>query len=219
MSIARSFHLQDNNVHFGGVDRFRLYGELLDPELSNLHIVTVALGLRILSKSSIEFLYHHYRQVRRADFLRDHDFKRDPNGLSRRIGDEWDLVIGIEEWEHVEVELIGALARPYPFRVITRLLGLPMEANEKFLEWAVQLINYPWDPEAASSASAQFTNYLRPLVVERRRKPGEDLLSLLATEEVEGQPDLRGGRRVSTVDRPGSACRGRGSARAPGLHR
>ena len=88
---------------------------------------------------------------------------------------------------HGETELVSALTRPYPFMVITRLLGLPMEANKKFLDWALQLINYPWDPEGALAASAAFTDYLAPLVAERRRRPGEDLLSLLATEEVEGQ--------------------------------
>jgi len=86
-----------------------------------------------------------------------------------------------------EVELVGAFTRPYPFRVITRLLGLPLEADEKFLDWALELINYPWDPERALAASREFTSYLTPLVAERRRAPGEDLLSLLATEEVEGQ--------------------------------
>jgi len=71
--------------------------------------------------------------------------------------------------------------------VITRLLGLPLDADQRFLDWALQLINYPWDPEGALAASAEFTNYLAPLVAERRGKPGDDLLSLLATEEVEGQ--------------------------------
>ncbi len=89
--------------------------------------------------------------------------------------------------ESGEAELVSAFTRPYPFKVITRLLGLPLDADQKFLDWALQLINYPWDPEAALAASAEFTNYLAPLVAERRGKPGDDLLSLLATEEVEGQ--------------------------------
>ena len=89
--------------------------------------------------------------------------------------------------ERGEVELVSAFARPYPFKVITRLLGLPLESDQKFLDWALQLINYPWDPEGALAASAEFTNYLTPLVAQRRETPGDDLLSLLATEEVEGQ--------------------------------
>ncbi|MCZ6713565.1 MAG: cytochrome P450 [Deltaproteobacteria bacterium] len=89
--------------------------------------------------------------------------------------------------ESGEAELVSAFTRPYPFKVITRLLGLPLDADQRFLDWALQLINYPWDPEGALAASAEFTNYLAPLVAERRGKPGDDLLSLLATEEVEGQ--------------------------------
>ncbi len=86
-----------------------------------------------------------------------------------------------------EVELVSAFTRPYPFSVITRLLGLPMDADERFLDWALKLIDYPWDPEGALAASREFTGYLAPLVAERRMQPGEDLLSLLATEEVDGQ--------------------------------
>ncbi len=81
-----------------------------------------------------------------------------------------------------EAELVSAFARPYPFKVITRLLGLPVESDQKFLDWALQLINYPWDPESALAASDEFTSYLTPLLAQRRERPGEDLLSLLATE-------------------------------------
>ena len=86
-----------------------------------------------------------------------------------------------------EVELIGAFARSYPMRIITRLLGIPSDDEPRLLEWALKLISYPWDPEAALLASAEFTRYLAPRVAERRTDPQEDLLSLLATEEVEGE--------------------------------
>lgn len=110
----RSFRqtgLQDNNGKFRGVDRFRYYGELFDPELSNLHILTAALGFPLLRHSSIEILYHRYRQDEPAPFLRDVSFKRDPDGIHRDLGEEWDAVLGIEEWEHWEIEIIGAIFR------------------------------------------------------------------------------------------------------------
>jgi alginate production protein len=43
----RQTGLHANNDRFLGVDRFRYYGELVEPELSNLHIVTASLGYRI----------------------------------------------------------------------------------------------------------------------------------------------------------------------------
>jgi hypothetical protein len=105
----RQTGLQDNNDAFMGVDSFHYYGELFDPELSNMHIVSGALGIRFLRNSSLEFVYHYYRQVRGTDFIRDAEFKRDPTGLKRTLGHEWDLVLGVEEWNRIEIELIGGI--------------------------------------------------------------------------------------------------------------
>lgn len=110
----RSFRqtgLQDNNAKFRGVDRFRYYGELLDPELSNLRVGTAAIGFTFWNESSVEILYHWYRQDRAAKFLRDATIRRQPAGRKKSIGHEIDLVVGIEEWEHIEIELVGAAFR------------------------------------------------------------------------------------------------------------
>ncbi len=110
--IDRSFRqtgLQDNNGKFRGVDRFRYYGELLRPELSNLRIFTMAVGRRLFSNSSVELAYHTYRQVEPAPFLRDARIGIRPSGLSRSIGRELDLVVGLEEWTHWEFELVLAV--------------------------------------------------------------------------------------------------------------
>jgi hypothetical protein len=113
----RSFRqtgLQRNNARFRGVDRFKYYGELLEPELSNLRVGTASVGFRFLKHSSVELLYHLYRQVDAAKFLRSADVRRQPAGRRRGIGHELDLVIGIEEWEHVEIELVGSAFRAGP---------------------------------------------------------------------------------------------------------
>lgn len=107
----RQTGLEDNNGRFRGVNDFRYYGELLDPELSNLHIVTGALGFPLLRKSSIEFVYHFFRQAEAAPFLRSVGFKRDPDGRHASIGHEWDVILGLEEWKHLEIEAIGAIFR------------------------------------------------------------------------------------------------------------
>ncbi len=85
----RQTGLQDNNGRFRGVDRFRYYGELLRPELSNLQIWTAALGMRFWRSSSVEFLYHLYYQVEEASILRGARIKADPQGTNRNIGQEW----------------------------------------------------------------------------------------------------------------------------------
>ena len=107
----RQTGLQDNNAKFRGVDRFRYYGELFRPELSNLQISSLALGVPLFERSSLELVYHHYRQVEAADFLRDAEIDFDPLGHRRNIGHELDLVLGLEEWTHLEIEAVASVFR------------------------------------------------------------------------------------------------------------
>lgn len=86
-----------------------------------------------------------------------------------------------------EVDIIRAYARPYPFTVISRMLGIPTHDEEQFLEWAVKLLDYPWDPEGALRARAEFSAYMAPIIEARRQRPADDVLSLLASAEFEGQ--------------------------------
>jgi hypothetical protein len=110
----RSFRqtgLHKNNGRFWGVDSFRYYGELLRPELSNLHVLTISAGLSLLRNSSVEVVYHRYWQDHAAAFMRDARIKAKPLGKDNDIGQEWNVVVGIEEWKHVELELVAALFR------------------------------------------------------------------------------------------------------------
>jgi len=84
-------------------------------------------------------------------------------------------------------DLVEAFTRPYPFSVIARMLGIPVHDEGKLLEWALKLIDYPWDPEGALRARAEFAQYMQPILEERRESPGDDVISLLATAEFEGQ--------------------------------
>jgi len=85
-----------------------------------------------------------------------------------------------------EVDLVEQFARPFPFSVITRLLGLPVEDEPHFLTWALKIIDWPWDPTGAIRARDEFTEYLRPLLEQRRSQPEDDVLSIIANAEVEG---------------------------------
>lgn len=85
------------------------------------------------------------------------------------------------------VEFVEAFTRPYPFTVITRMLGIPVDDEGRFLHWALKLIDYPWDPAGALLARQEFAEYMQPIVAQRRREPGQDVISLLAAAEHEGQ--------------------------------
>ena len=110
-SDFRQTGLHDNNNRFNGVDRFRYYGEILRPELANLHIGTVSAGIPMLDNSSVEFVYHYYHQVNARDVMRSSRISADLTGTSGEIGHEWDLVIGLEEWQHLELEFVAGMFR------------------------------------------------------------------------------------------------------------
>ena len=87
----------------------------MQPELSNLHILTAALGFRLFEntwdESSIDLIYHAYWQVESAPFLRDVAIDADPEGKRRTIGQEWDLVLSIQHFNPFEMNLIGSIFR------------------------------------------------------------------------------------------------------------
>jgi alginate production protein len=107
----RSFRqtgLDSNEPGFGGVQSFKRFGTLLDPELSNLHVVTVGLGVSLLESSSLDIVYHYYRQDEPTTELRDGFLEPELTGRHRELGHGIDIVLELEEWYRVEAELIGA---------------------------------------------------------------------------------------------------------------
>ncbi len=86
-----------------------------------------------------------------------------------------------------EVEFVKAFTRPYPFTVITRLLGIPVSDEAMLLEWAVKLIDFPWDPQGAVKAKREFDSYMQHILDDRRSNPTGDFVSMLVKAEFEGQ--------------------------------
>lgn len=93
------------------------------------------------------------------------------------------------------VDLIATYAEPLPVQVIAELLGVPEADRGHLRPWSnaiVKMYEYAVTPAqraAAERASAEFVEYLRGLVAERRRRPGADLVSSLIAET-----DSEGGR-------------------------
>lgn len=101
----RQTGLQENKNRFAGVKRWQRYGELLQPELSNVEVLTAGTGLRFGRKSSLELLVHHYRQVRPAATLAGSKLSTEPAGRGRALGREIDLLLAIRESRRVEFTL------------------------------------------------------------------------------------------------------------------
>jgi alginate production protein len=99
----RQTGIEDNEAGFGGVERFPSYGVLLDPELSNLGVLTVGVGLSLLRSSSLDLVYHSYWQIEPSVLLPDSRLEAELTGRDRDLGQEVDLVLALEEWERFEL--------------------------------------------------------------------------------------------------------------------
>jgi alginate production protein len=112
----RSFRqtgLQENESDFGGATDFKYYGEVLDPELSNLAILTAGVGIRPSDKFSVDLVYHFYLQPHSAAFLRDAGIDAEPSGRSRRLGSELDLIVGLQDiYDRLEVRAVAGYFSP-----------------------------------------------------------------------------------------------------------
>jgi len=90
------------------------------------------------------------------------------------------------------MELLYDYAQPYSIAVICRMLGVPLDRHRDLLDWSHRIVKmYEFDvPEedavAANQAAAEFQEYVRALIAERRAKPRDDMVSALVEARVDG---------------------------------
>lgn len=84
-------------------------------------------------------------------------------------------------------DLVRDFTARFPFLVITRMLGIPRDAEDDFCRWALGILSFPSDPKGARKAAREFSAQLEPVIQARRREPREDVISELALAEEEGQ--------------------------------
>lgn len=84
------------------------------------------------------------------------------------------------------------LAKPLPTRLIAMMFGIPEVDHAKFLAWSEALIDGSFVEvgrrtvgvvQRMARATFAMRQYVRPLVDERRRNPGTDLISVMALAE------------------------------------
>jgi cytochrome P450 len=89
-------------------------------------------------------------------------------------------------------DLIATVAEPLPVAVIAEMLGIPAADRHLLRPWSADIVGmFELNPseEAARKAvraSEEFSAYLRELIAERRKAPGEDLISALIAAHDEG---------------------------------
>jgi cytochrome P450 len=92
------------------------------------------------------------------------------------------------------VDLLGQFGYYLPVYVISDMLGLPHSEYERLFHWYNAHVdflgNLSRDPEIDArgrQATVELWDYLTPVIQERRREPGEDLISALVTAEIDGE--------------------------------
>lgn len=91
------------------------------------------------------------------------------------------------------VDIVEDLAYPLPVEVICELLGVPLADADRLHEWSTAAVSR-LDPVTAASANAEqrsrtdqaeaeFQQYMRTILAERRAHPGDDLLSALVSAD------------------------------------
>ena len=98
-----------------------------------------------------------------------------------------------------QLEVVSQLAYPLPVRIISEMLGVPVDDHPRFAGWSARLA-HSLQPafgltaeeaqaraEAADAASDEFAGYFRELIAVRRSQPAGDLLSDLIKAEDNGE--------------------------------
>ncbi|MFD6873106.1 MULTISPECIES: cytochrome P450 [unclassified Streptomyces] len=102
------------------------------------------------------------------------------------------LIDGIVTADSMDrIDLVDQFAYPFPVTVICRLLGVPPEDEPRFHVWADTIAaSLDPDPDAdptkrhvPADARMELGMYLAGLIEERRKNPGDDMLSHLATAD------------------------------------
>lgn len=86
-----------------------------------------------------------------------------------------------------ECEFMEAYARPFPVIVFMRMMGLPMSERDRFVHWEHEIFQGA-TPEARLQATLEVAAYMRELAEQKRRTPGDDIVSKLVRAEVDGKP-------------------------------
>ena len=100
---------EDNSGRFGGFANFQYYGEVLNPELANIQILTAGAGVWAHPLVSLDAVFHTYRQHRLKNDLQVESGgllvpPAIPSGLQNNLGWELDFILGVQKlWQRLNI--------------------------------------------------------------------------------------------------------------------
>jgi cytochrome P450 len=101
----------------------------------------------------------------------------------------------LDRGDPAAIEFVEGYADPLPVLVIARMLGVPAERHREFKQWSNDRAYVTYHSrgertpalEAAEAGCRAQEQFLMDLAIERRAAPEDDLVSALATAEVDGE--------------------------------
>ncbi|MFE4229915.1 cytochrome P450 [Arthrobacter sp. NPDC056886] len=87
-------------------------------------------------------------------------------------------------------DLIDQLAYPLPVIVIAELMGIPAADRDRFKQWSDVIVSQTRpgaDETGHMAAHREMAEYFMVMIEQRRRRPGNDLISALLAAEIDGQ--------------------------------
>jgi alginate production protein len=108
----RQTDLEDNRAYFGGVRRFAAYGELFDPELSNLRVFSAGGTLRPRRTLTIDVVYHQSSQSVASTSLPSGNLDGPLDGIARGLGREVNVALTLRAMPGLDVDVVSGVFLP-----------------------------------------------------------------------------------------------------------
>ena len=186
----RTYMGEAADVTSGDIEHFTIVGYdevsicLLDAETFSNKAYLPNLGISFgRSVSTMDAPEHpRFRKIFQKAFL--------PNVVSKWGESVVDPVIDslMEKFIHRgQADLVQEFTFHYPFQIVFKQLGLPADEVNLFHKLAMAQIVVSFDIPHGTEASGKLGTYFKAIVDERRRNPGDDLISVLAQAEVDGE--------------------------------
>jgi cytochrome P450 len=104
--------------------------------------------------------------------------------LTQRVEQFTTECLDAMEYGGPTADLVQAFAQPVPALMICELLGVPYADRERFQTQVATVFDQTADAEAKGGAYTTLLQYLNELVLTKRAKPTDDLLSDLTTSDL-----------------------------------
>lgn len=90
-----------------------------------------------------------------------------------------------------EMDIVSDFALPLPLILISEMMGVPEADRQKFHKWSAAFLEAPsaggWEMVKQTPNALRMLRFFQRLIADRRRQPGDDLISALVQAEADGE--------------------------------